>query len=378
MIMSLFGAVAPGIKPAAAIAARLFRDPGAGFLLANLADTAAIASTANNGLAGASDGSVVGIALESSKWGGRQTVGDVLAAAPELADPNTQSLQGATGTKDASGWWAITATGNFAGVRQAVTITPGVTFQVTIQWSGNSSNRNLYIEGFGGGLTVSNAQSGQASIVGVSTQTAAYLVVFLNGSTVGNVANIRIASVKKVEGTPFTQSVASRRPVWRAGAGAPYLEFDGVDDALTSGLIPQAAGTVALAFRAPGGSGRLLSGGGSGKDVSIRLDASGCVVFGFNAGDVFTDPRDLRNAWHTAALTWGGGTVRAYVDGAVVSEQAVVAAQDGTGVGYALAAAAGGAASFARADISAVVARSVSSTAEEMAGLDVFMRRTFR
>ena len=214
----------------------------------------------------------------------------------------------------------------------------------------------------------------------MATSTTTWVRVHRSGSGAIVVSAI---SCKLVPGNHALQATTTKRPLWTANSGKPYLLFDGTDDALVSPFIPGSAGTIAIAAKVPASvaaTGIMIGGGTTvgNKRCRIVMNISGKPSFDFNTSAIQSGINDYRNADVVAAMTWGGGVVRFYESGLLIAEQSVAANMDGTGSGFALAAIEGGSGTFFAGGIYAALALSRFATPAEIAGITSLFQRTYQ
>lgn len=125
------------------------------------------------------------------------------------------------------------------------------------------------------------------------------------------------ASLKPLPGTHLTQATTSYKPSLQTGG----LLFDGNDDRLTGAPAPTTSGTIAARFNGSTAS-RVIFGSQAASEgrCFLALDASGKIAAGIGAQgtSTITGGVDIRDEWHTAAVTWDGSTVTLYLDGVSV------------------------------------------------------------
>ena len=299
-------------------------------------------------------GDIVGLDLDSSKWGGK-AFAQVLADQPELlANPNFDAnLSGWTAAAQGSGvvpTWVSgsvfltrTDASNHGRLYQAIPTEIGSTYCIRTVNSGATGSHFIQASTTAGG---NNLLSEQAVAKGASslhfitaTTTTTYVMVRAVDNNYS--AHVTSVSVCKIPGFHARQGTGSSKPKWQAGP-KPFLELDGVDDYSEINLLPGATGTMVVAFRPStvGGSRNqfILSGGTATGDKRARIGIStgGYVNFNlnnsFNTGSTVDYDKDL-----VAIQTWGGGRRRCYVTTAtdpLILDQAFTPNLDGTGNTY--------------------------------------------
>lgn len=153
----------------------------------------------------------------------------------------------------------------------------------------------------------------------------------------GNIALLHFNET--VGAISFSDSSGSGNSGTCAGSACPIVgttgklnggvRFDGVDDVVTIKTITPVAVTTVMAwfksFGSPRGGYHIVSGS---TNMEISIGGSGFIRTGvttnsmgrqvFNSGAGLTDGK-----WHFVAMTYGGGYLRAYIDGVQTLEKAV-------------------------------------------------------
>jgi hypothetical protein len=178
-------------------------------------------------------GEAIGLALDQRTWQGA-TLSAYAYSQPELANVATQTLNNATGSQS-NGGWNITATGDFAGVRQGFNVAVGDVIRIDFEWSGNDEGNNIYaVFGTWNVFTGSTAASGSATLFMVATAANTNGVqVFASPTTAGETIFFKINSIKRIAGNHGVQLTGGNRPL-RQTAGA---KFDGSDDSWLTTLL---------------------------------------------------------------------------------------------------------------------------------------------
>lgn len=352
----------------------LFGNGEDGFLFGDFAELDEMFTTSTGPTNVAANDDPVGLALDDHAWGS-QTLAQMVAAATELRGGGAPALLGAaTAASYNTGTGVGSATRVDASNQSYVTVTVSnnALYRIDIEITGAVG---VNIRSTVGGSIYFIALAGRQVIYAQTISTDLSFAANANAAT----AQFTIHSIKRIPGNHILQATTASRPLWKANAGKPYLAFDGVSMDMRDLYIPGAAGTLAVAFNKPTGGGYVVAGGtGTGnKRARLYLNASGFATFDFNTSAFAADAVDHRNANTLMAMTWGGGVFRGYVNGSLVSEQAVAANMDGAGLGYALGAVEGGGGSFALMSLSAAVARSAFSTPADIARINAEYQRTF-
>lgn len=132
-------------------------------------------------------------------------------------------------------------------------------------------------------------------------------------------------SIREIPGYHAVQDSTSFKPINTADGD----DFDGLDDRLITTFSPTASGSIAARLNGDTAS-RVIMGSQGATDgrAYLAFDASGRIAGGVGTQATATifGGSDIRGAWHTAALTWDGSTVKLYLDGSEVYS----AAQSGT------------------------------------------------
>lgn len=125
-------------------------------------------------------------------------------------------------------------------------------------------------------------------------------------------------------GPAFVAPSDSRRPIWRANAGTPYLQFDGVDDVLTASTLDLTGNTGLTAAAAA-----RLTAAGSFPMIFLPRSATYSAVYaelrGFSAsGRVEWNVNSLQSVTAASQVgagvslvgTYDGAATRLYLNGA--------------------------------------------------------------
>lgn len=360
----------------------LFRNGEDGFLFGpfDTFERLFLTSTGSTGNVAAND-DPVGLNLDRHSWGGASRDAIISAATEIVPD----------GTFDTDlGNWSVAASSApstfiWSG-GQAVSQTDGVAIGRLRSPAYPTVVGRLYRVSSTGtaGLRVGTA-SGNDDILAASANTTRYFVAvgtstYLSSSETANGRTLDNVSLKLIPGNHALQATTTKRPLWKANSGKPYLNFDGTDDYLGTPYIPGSAGTVAAAFRSATASAFILAGGIStgNKRCRIGLGAGGIAQFDFNTSAEAVGSTDLRNTDAILIQTWGGGVHRCYVNGTLLVDEAVSANMDGTGAAFALGSIEAGTSAFSSARIYAALARSTLSSPSEIATITREFQRTYQ
>ena len=277
----------------------------------------------------------VGLDLDNASWGSGTSLATVLAAATELliAGSWTMSVVGGTSTAVESPAGTLTLTGdgtNMARGDQSFTTVIGKTYRLNFTAAGNTGPLSVGNGQGGAGLISATFALGQNTYYFVAAATTTWVRV--SRTSVGTSVESAF-SCKLVPGNHAIQATTTKRPLWTANAGKPYLLFDGVDDTLVSAFSPTAAMTMACAFNTPTISAMMIGGGDSAgnRRAFLSLDASGLLSGGWGTHTQTTifGGADIRSTDHVGLLTADAATADLYLDGALIYS----AASSGTGSG---------------------------------------------
>lgn len=249
---------------------------------------------------------------------------------PNPGDPfvNTTgwSAQGSASFSVVSDNFRITANdGSFEGALPNLSgLTVGATYKIkgVIAASGGTGSKRV--------ATAAGEWSNDFLEVFTSGQTPTYEWVARAGLTAPRVVftavisgagdetlDIQSASVRQIPGSHGEQNSASFRPILRADG----LEYDGIDDRLTTSLTPTTEGTLVARFDGDTAS-RVIMGSQPATDgrAFLALDASGRLAAGIGTQSTATifGGSDIRGTEHVGAVTWDGTTVKLYLDGTEV------------------------------------------------------------
>jgi len=364
----------------------LFRNGEDGFLFGpfDTLERMFLLSTGSTGNVAAND-DPVGLNLDRHSWGGASLTA-ILAAATELYGAVWTNRSSGSGSSSFSAPTLTLTTvdgSNRGGADTPIATVAGKTYEVDLTYV-SGPNGALNIQAYsaaakgGSNLGSNNGNSpGAKKLIFAAIGTTSYL--YVEGAQAGTYT-LTPFSVKLVPGNHALQATSTKRPLWKANSGKPYLNFDGTDDTLQTPYIPAAAGTMAVAFKTAGTTTYALGGGGAtgNKRVRVGLGTGGRAEFLFNTSTATFDAVDHRNTDLILCQTWGGGVHRTYVDGTLLLEEAVAANMDGVGSAFALGSAEGGGSNFLTGSISAALVRSAISTPGEIAIITNNFRSTFQ
>lgn len=381
----------------------LFGHGENGFLFGNFAelDELFLLSTGNTGNVAAND-DPVGRALDDHSWGGA-SLAAIIAAATEMvtngafSDGTTTGWTASNGTLSAvNGALRLTNTaGGVASARQqAFTTVVGSTYRATLNFKtdGQTGNSFLNIGTSAGGSDI--AQLSMGSVVGVyslyfvATATTTHLSFSQSSSALaGEFSEFDEVSCKLVPGNHALQATAANRPLWKANAGKPYLLFDGTNDALVTGLVPNATAgwTSAVAFNLTTASTIALGGGttSGNKRATIGVNGSGLLTIGWGTAVAQSPGADIRNA-NTVVVVTGDLAARSiYLNGVNVTSSFVASAggPDGTGgemtIGARRDSAGGTPDSLINGNVRAALVRNRVSSPAEIARITADFQSTF-
>ena len=273
-------------------------------------------------------GDVVGLDLDSSKWGGK-TLAQVIADQPELT--LNGGLDGAAnwsarGESSISGGIARVKTtdGSYSAIEQVrpLAFKPMTLYAVQFDLLEVIAGQ-VALDLYGTSTVLVPGGVGRKTVLvrtpafpGDVIPSPALFSIKRFQNSVPAEFTIDNISIKEIPGNHARQGTGSSKPKWQAGP-KPFLLFDGVDDQLDTELIPNAAGTMAIAFRstAPKSTSQFALAGGEttgDKRARIGIDNTGRPSVSLNNaynvvnGNYFD--QDL-----IMVQTWGGGRRRCYL-----------------------------------------------------------------
>ncbi|MEQ3625997.1 MAG: LamG domain-containing protein [Celeribacter sp.] len=292
--------------------ASLFAN-GDGALIQRRSDALFVENTASTH---AVDTNAVGFATDGSEGagysGGAFTgLGADIMVGGEFSSATGWTLQAgwsiSSGELHASG-----ATGNDEAFRLDIPIANGTVYVVDLDitsYTGGSVQSKL-----GGNAAIASASAIGSYTVPVKAGSGGRTVALNGNDFTGRIDDV---SVREIPGNHATQATTSYKPTLQTGG----LLFDGNDDRLTGLPAATTSGTLAARFNGSTAS-KVILGSQAASDgrCFLALDASGKVSAGIG-GDgtsTITGGADIRDEWHTAAVTWDGSTVTLYLDGVSV------------------------------------------------------------
>lgn len=263
----------------------LFSDGTDGLLLPDFVDLTRqfLLPTGSTGNI-AADTDPAGLETDTHSWG--QTLAQVLAAQPELVSNPGNPFAATTGYTMVGG--SLTVVGGALTVSNVtsntkfafipITVVVGKTYKVVVSYSSG----DLPFIGVGSASSgaasfdmgsVSPSGFGNATLIFVASATTAYIRVGPASSTSTLVSGFGAISCKLVAGNHARQATTTKRPLWRANSGKPYLQTDGSDDILVSPFIPTAACTFGIACRITNAS-TIMLGGETARATNAGTSAS--------------------------------------------------------------------------------------------------------
>lgn len=301
-------------------------------------------STANGIGTPSSNGDPVGLDLDDGAWDDR-ALDHLLSLQAELFVPGASldnSTAPATTSESPPGQINLIANGAAVARRDLpVATVPGRWYRVACTSSGAVSSR----VGTDVGGTQNMADitiAGPGAFIFLATAETSYLRWWGNYNGTRTVTAI---SIRSIPGHHARQTAAAARPQIQLGAH-PFLAFDGTDDFTeVTALVPGAAGTMAVAFRAGDAGAQAqvaLAGGTTDGDRRARLgvNPSGHPAFLLGAAASFEGPpADFRGLDIVMMQSWGAGRRRCYLFSAAepwFSDKPHVITNDGVGGTYKL------------------------------------------
>lgn len=385
----------------------------------------------------------VGLNLDRHSWNGASLTAIIAAATELIPNPNfSGAVAGTPGTRP-TGWGgllqgaanvapasiALNTVGGtsvidfaFAGTASstggqvgffgpagvsAIPVTPGKTYRASVQLallSGTQGDNNStaafriqFLDAAASNISNVDVTLGAISsslqtytIMGVAPANAAfayvgYRVGFTSASVYSWTVRISPPSFKLLPGNHALQATTTKRPLWKANSGKPYLNFDGTDDFVQQVYVPGAAGTVAVAFNAANLDAIALGGGTATGNKRLRVGLANTsgrprIVFNDSTDQNIGANVDRRSTDVLIALTWDATGWAAYLDGAAspTGSAATVPNHDGAGSGFALGSLESGGSNFMNGRCYAALARSVRSTPSEIALINSQFQRTYQ
>lgn len=236
-------------------------------------------------------------------------------------------------TVDGAGWYWDSGTARIDGptpsgtdetIEQTVTVESGVTyltnFEVVIGTAGAGDGNVSWSGDIVGTLKGSNTRSAVVvEQVADTDGTSLKLSSTAKGPGLNTGMTIAIddISARKIPGAHGSQTNASFQPILQAAG----LDYDGIDDRLSTLRSPTTAGTLVARFNGDTAS-RVVMGsqGASDGRAFLALDASGRLAAGIGTQSTATifGGSDIRGVESIGAVTWDGTTVKLYLDGTEV------------------------------------------------------------
>ena len=189
-------------------------------------------------------GQPVGLILDKSKG---LVLGPELVTNGDFSNGTTgwSAYNGNTSISVVSGALRVTINSGTATActTDAITTVVGKMYEFSINMLGTTgTGYKFYIgDSFGGGGPYAQnpiTGTGSFKVLFVATSTTTYVNFEVTG-VAGNYGDFDNISIRELPGNHASQATAAKRPVLQQdGTGKYYLDFDGVDDALTTGTIP--------------------------------------------------------------------------------------------------------------------------------------------
>lgn len=264
----------------------------------------------------------IGLKLDKALWNGK-TETQVLAAQTQLANPDTQTLNQATGVRNGAGF-DLTATDDFMGIKQEG-IVSGTRYFVHFAWSGNDEGNLAYLNVGSTGVSASgfgNAIAGDVTVRGLSDGTQVH--PFFVGSVAGDACYMELSSIKAIPGLAAYQASANYKPK----VDAHGAKGDGVDDRMqTTKFVSNAADNFFFDYAdipASLATTQALCGAinGSGDSWYVAVTTGGALRFKVGSTTIDSAGIDLRGATHMVGVWTDGSTAYLFVDGAIVGSGA--------------------------------------------------------
>lgn len=185
------------------------------------------------------DGQPVGLILDKSQG--------LVIGSERITNGDFSS--GSTNWSLSAGWTVtggalnVNQVGSTIGATQPFAVVAGTTYKVTFTISNYISGQVVPV--FGGGSNASAAlasSNGQfATFIVAGTGNTEFRLLTTGAGFVGTVDNI---SVKKISGNHASQATAAARPLYKTDGTYHWLQFDGIDDSLSTGNISSILGIL--------------------------------------------------------------------------------------------------------------------------------------
>lgn len=362
--------------------ASIFANGEEGFLYFPLSETERQFLTSTGGLQVTSDGNAVGLALDSSKWGGK-TLAAWLATQAELFIPGASvdaSTAPSTTSESPPGTVTLNADGtNGARRNLSFASAAGKKYLVSMTASAAMSVRAGTAAGGATLLSDTVLSAGTYKFLITATGSTTWLRWFGSLSGARTITSI---SIREAPGNQASQATPTKRFVWQSNSGKPYWLADGADDFENTPRTPGSAGTIAVAFRSSAASVYAVGGGTStgNKRMRMGLGATGVPEFVYN--DQFNSIASAGDRRNTDALmlqTWdAAGNRECWLDGTPAFSESRAPNLDGTGNTYALGSGEGGGANFLNGRLYAAFEVDRKLTPSEIAFVNNMLKRSYQ
>jgi hypothetical protein len=263
------------------------------------------------------------VALELDKSRG-------LVLGPELVtngtfdvDVSGWAITGSASASSVGGKAVVVANAASGGIEQAFSVVANKTYEVvsTIVSDDGVAADVRFRSGSGSILqlhrSTSTSQSVQKAIVTPTDGTLRVTMIVAAASIFPATVAYDNISVRELPGNHATQGTTTFRPTRQTDG----ILYDGSDDRQTTPYRPTVAGSIIARFNGATAS-RVVLGSQAATDgrAFLGLDASGRLAAGIGAQGTATinAGADIRNTFHTGAVTWDGTTVKLYLDAAEV------------------------------------------------------------
>lgn len=344
---SALGVAALGKGVGASSLASLFANGEDGFLFYPMSDMTRLflLSSGSTGNA-AVDADPVGLDLDSHSWGSL-TLAQELAAQTELVTNGTfdANITGWTDFSDAPGNIAWDSgmlrlskvSGTGARAQQGLATVVGTTYRLA--WDTDSTWIARRVGSTAGGADVisslgSSAGTNVLDFVALSTTSYLRFTVTGTGDASATLDNV---TLKAVPGNHALQATTTKRPLWNANSGKPYLSFDGTDDIVVPPFTPKAAGTMAAAFNgaALGLTQGIIGGGATTNNTRAYLVIGSDNRLTGQCGSTApgSSPSVVAGSDQVGLITYDSTSVDLYLNGVLVATAVPTTVPDGGGGG---------------------------------------------